>query len=181
MIRINLLPVPKARKSEALVLQLVAGVVILAGIAGVSFFISSQKEAEIAEIQGNIAQRQREIEELKAKVGEVEKYKRQAQELERQLGVIRNLEKGRSGPVKMMDELTQIIPRKLWISSFKEAGKRVTIDGQAESGPVISDFLDALKKSKHFTNPELSIVTGSDTQGQKTHKFTITAGVRYDI
>lgn len=181
MIRINLLPVPKARKQETLIVQLVAGVLILGGVAAGCYFIGAGKKSEIASIAAQISQKQREIADLKAKVGEVEKYKKQAQVLEEQIGVIRALEKGRSGPVKMLDELTDLIPRKLWINTFKEGNKRVTVDGVAESGPVIADFLENLKASKYFSNPILSVVSAQDQDGLKLHKFTITFQVKYDI
>jgi type IV pilus assembly protein PilN len=181
MIRINLLPVPKARKSEALILQAVAGAVLLALVAVGCYFVSASKQSEIAQINKQIQEKQRELNELKAKVGEVEKYKKQAQVLEEQLGIIRALEKGRSGPVKMMDELTDLTPRKLWITTFKESGKKVTIDGIAESGPLIADFLDNLKSSKYFTGPQLSVVQAQEQEGLKLHKFTITLSVKYDI
>ncbi|MBN8554236.1 MAG: PilN domain-containing protein [Deltaproteobacteria bacterium] len=181
MIRINLLPVPKARKSEALIAQSVMGLIILALVAIGCYFVAASKQAEIAQLNKQIQEKQRDINDLKAKVGEVEKFKRQAQVLEEQLGVIRSLEKGRSGPVKMMDELTDLTPRRLWIASFKESGKRVTIDGTAESGPVIADFLENIKSSKYFSNPTLSLVQSQETDGLKLHKFTITFGVKYDI
>ncbi len=181
MIRINLLPVPKSRKSQPLIFQGIFGVIVLLAVAGACYFLVMQKAAELAQKQAEIAQKQREIEELKARVGEVEKYKRQAQLLEEQLGVIRALEKGRAGPVKMMDELTEIVPKRLWISSFKEAGKKVTIEGTAESGPVIADLLDSLKTAKHFSNAQLSIVSGVEQDGMKLHRFTITATVKYDV
>src|SRR5581483_8667937 len=121
-IRINLIPVPKARKQEALIIQFVAGIILLAAVAGGCYFIRLNKEAENARISADISAKQRAIDELKAKVGEVEKYKHQVQVLQEQLSVIRSLESGRNGPVKMMDELTDLVPRKLWINSFKESG-----------------------------------------------------------
>lgn len=181
MIRINLLPVPKARKSEALLMQGVAGVMILGVVALGCYFLGTAKESEIALINRQIGEKQQAINELKAKVGEVERYKQQMKTLEDQLSVIRALEAGRSGPVKMMDELTDLVPRKLWINTFRETGKKVNIEGIAESGPVIADFLDNLKSSKYFSAPELVVVSGIEMEGQRLHKFTITMGVKYDI
>ena len=181
MIRINLLPVPKARKQEALIVQLVAGIIVLAGVAFVGYLYGTNKEAQIRNVTQQIAVKEREIAELKAKVGEVDKFKQQAKVLEDQLAVIRSLEAGRAGPVKMMDELTELVPRKLWIMTFKESNKKVSIDGIAESGPVIADFLENLKSSKYFSNPVLSVVQGQEQEGQKLHKFQITVQVKYDI
>lgn len=181
MIHINLLPVPKARRQEALIVQVAAGLIILALVGVGCYFIGAGKRQEIVAVNAQIRQKQAEIAELTARVGEVEKYKQKAQLLEEQIGVIRSLEKGRSGPVKMLDEMTEIIPRKLWVNSFKEAGKRVTIDGVAESGPVIADFLENLKTSKFFQNATLNVVQSQEQEGFKLHKFTITLNVKYDI
>ncbi|MDB5037986.1 MAG: hypothetical protein JWQ35_1514 [Bacteriovoracaceae bacterium] len=181
MIRINLLPVPKVRKREALILQAVVGLVALILVTIGCYFVTISKQSEVTAKHAEIARKQRDIDELKAKVGEVEKYKTQAQNLEQQLGVIRSLEKSRNGPVKLMDELTEIVPRKLWITNYKETNKNVSLEGLAESGPVIADFLDALKASKFFSNVQLSAVTAADQNGNKMHKFTVTVAVKYDI
>ncbi len=181
MIRINLLPVPKVRKQEALFIQAGIGLIILGFFAGACYFLGASKQAEIAKINSDIQARQKEIDELKAKVGEVEKYKKQLQTLEQQIGVIRSLEAGRTGPVKMLDEFTELVPRKLWIHSFKENNKMVTMDGFADSGPVIADFLESLKVAKYFSNPQLSSVQLVEQDGNKIHKFTISVQVKYDI
>jgi type IV pilus assembly protein PilN len=181
MIRINLLPVPKVRKQQALIIQAVTGAVALVIVAGACYFVGLQKQSDITTQEAANTQIQRQIDELRAQVGEVEKFKKQVQTLEAQLNVIRSLERGRSGPVKMMEELSDIIPRRVWISSFREASKRVTIEGLAESGMVIADFLDSLKGSRFFENPVLIAVNSQDVDGQSVHRFQVTAGVKYDL
>lgn len=181
MIRINLLPVPKARRQQALIFQAVAGVACLIGVFLACKMITATKEGAIQQIQADISRKEREIEELKAKVGEVERFKTQAKNLEQQLSVIRALERGRSGPVKLMDELTELIPRKLWITNFRETNKSVSLEGVAESGPIIADFLESLKTAKYFSNAQLGTVNAADQNGQKLQKFTITVQVKYDI
>ncbi len=181
MIRINLLPVPKVRRQEALIIQAVAGIGIFVGVFILCNIVTATKKSAIEQVNADIAKKQSEIEELKAKVGEVEKFKTQAKNLESQLSVIRTLEQGRSGPVKLLDELTELIPRKLWINSFREQNKTLAIEGIAESGPVIADFLDSLKSAKYFQNAQLGAVTAYDQGNQKLHKFTITIQARYDI
>lgn len=181
MIKINLLPVPKARKQEALIIQTVVGIAGLVFVAAACYFVGLQKKEAIVVAGQKNDQMRRQIEQLKAQVGEVEKFKKQVQTLEEQLGVIRALEKGRTGPVRMMEELTDLVPRKLWITSFKESRKSVQLDGMAESGMVIADFLDSLKGSRFFQNPVLMVVTSQDQSGQPVHRFQITVGVKYDI
>lgn len=181
MIRINLLPVPKARKQEALIVQAFIGVAALILIVVGCYFVGLQKKDAILAAKQRNDMKQRQIDELRAQVGEVEKYKKQVQSLEDQLGVIRALERGRSGPVKVMDELAEILPRKLWLTSFRENQKKVTMEGMAESGMVIADFLDGIKGSRFFQNPTLIVVNSAEQDGNQLQKFTITASVKYDI
>lgn len=179
MIRINLLPVPKARQQEALIIQAVAAVLAIGLTFGGCYLVTGTKQKEVDKVQEQISQTERKINELKAKVGEVEKYKKKLKTLEDQLGVIRKLQSGRSGPVRMMDEFTDLVPRKLWISSFKESAGKVALIGEADSGPVIADFLENLKKAKYFSNPQLGKVTASGQGTESTHKFDINVNVKY--
>lgn len=179
MIKINLLPVPKARQSEALIYQSLIGLVVIALVVVGCYFVGASKQTEIDRINGDISKVNREIEDLKAKVGEVEKFKKKLKSLEEQLGVIRRLQSGRTGPVRMLDEFTDLVPRKLWIQTFKESGGNLTIQGESSSGPDIADFLDRIKKAKYFENPELKTVQSSDSGDAATHKFSITMKVKY--
>ena len=181
MIRINLIPVSKVRKREPLIIQAVVGAILLILIAVGCYFLGSAKHAKIVRLERDVSIKEREIEELKAKVGEVEKFKNKEQTLQQQINVIRSLESARKGPVKMMDELTEIIPRKLWFEQFKESNNRVTIEGVAESGAAIADFLERIKTAKYFSNPDLQVAQGVEQDGMHLHKFTITVNVRYDL
>lgn len=181
MIKINLLPVPKARRIEGLIIQAGVGVALLVVVSMVCSFVSVSKRGVIASLNDDIAKRQKMIDDLKSQVGEVEKFKQQAQTLEQQLSVIRGLERGRSGPVKLMDELTDIIPKKLWITNFREVDKNVIVEGIAENGPAIADFLESLKTAKYFQNVQLETVSAIEQDGAKLQKFTLKMGVKYDI
>ena len=47
------------------------------------------------------------------------------QELQKKLDVLDKLKQGRSGPVRMLDELATVTPRQLWLTKLEEkAGAR---------------------------------------------------------
>lgn len=181
MIRINLIPVPKARKQEKLILEAILAVVMVAATVVACVIYSGTKQQVIDDAKAANQKIQAQINELKAKVGEVEKFKQKLKTLQDQIKVIQDLEAKRSGPVRMMDELTDLVPRKLWIDNFKEAGGKLTVQGVAQDGPIIADFLEAIKRSKHFANAQLQSVVSQDQSGNITHKFTISMDVKYDI
>lgn len=179
MIRINLLPTKAARKKESVIQQLVIGTIVLGAYLIGVYFVHIQKKREIEEVRVENNRLQEQINELATVIAQVEDYKKKKQDRNSKIDVIRKLNEGRSGPVKMMEELTYTLPDKLWIESWKEKSKRVEITGTALSGAVIADFLDNLRNSKYFTEVELLQTTNIDKNSIKMQQFRITLGVNY--
>lgn len=180
MIRINLIPVPKVRKQQKLIIEAIVAVASIIGVVIVCSFVSSLKEQAVSKLKAENQEITNQISQLKSKVGEVEKYKQKLQTLKDQLGVINSLQAGRAGPVRMMDELTSLVPRKLWLTTFREQNKKVSVQGYGDDGPTIADFLDNLKQSQYFSNVELDGVQQAAQDGADVHRFTINMSVKYD-
>lgn len=180
MIRINLLPVPKARKQERLIIELAVATVIIAVTLAVGYFVGDSKAAAIGRLRADNQALKEEINRYRARVGEVDKYKQKLQTLRDQLKVIESLQAGRSGPVKVLDELTEITPRRLWITNLKESNQKLNLQGVGEDGPTIADFLENLKQSKYFSNVELQNLQLQEQNGVKLQKFTINLNVKYN-
>ncbi|MGA0163661.1 MAG: PilN domain-containing protein [Bdellovibrionota bacterium] len=180
MIRINLLPVPKARKQERLIIELAVAAVVIAVTLAVGYFVGDSKSAAIGKLRAENQALNEEINRYRARVGEVDKYKQKLQTLRDQLKVIESLQAGRSGPVKVLDELTEITPRRLWITNMKESNQKLNLQGVGEDGPTIADFLESLKQSKYFSNVELQNLQLQEQNGVKLQKFTINLDVKYN-
>ena len=152
MIRINLLPVRAAKKREFGKQQLVlfALILILAGI--LNYFWYSRVANELAGLDRQIATTRAEIAQLEKTIGEVKSIKEDKKALEDKLKILDTLKKGRTGPVKVMDELATIIPQKVWLADYTEQGGGVTMNGSAASYEDLSAFSKKLKESRHFTN-----------------------------
>jgi len=181
MIRINLIPVPKVRKQERLIIEASVGLLIIIAVVLACYFVGLSKKSLNDSLAAQNAQITQEINKLKAKVGEVEKYKQKLKTLKDQLAIINALQTGRSGPVRMMDELTDLVPRRLWLTTFRETNHKVTMQGFASDGPIVADFLDKLKSSKYFSGTELQTVQEQDQAKTELQKFTITTMVKYDF
>ena len=152
MLHINLLPVRAAKKREFGKQQLVlfALLLVLAGIG--NFFVYGRYESELRSLDKQIATTRQEIAQLEKTIGEVKSIKEDKKALEDKLKILDTLKKGRTGPVKVLDELATVIPQKVWIIEFTEQGGGVTITGQAQAYEDLSTFSKKLKASTHFTN-----------------------------
>ncbi len=179
MIRINLLPARVSRKKQAgrqqLALMAVAVVVILGG----NVAWSRLRAAELASREQKIRQTRESIGRLERIIGEVKTIKAQQAAVKDKLAVLEKLKAGRQGPVRVLDELATIIPKKVWLRKFDERNGNATFEGSAETIDDVSLFLTALKQSRHFTSAELK-KTAAKTAGRQTLvDFTITVHVNY--
>ncbi|MDX2009761.1 MAG: PilN domain-containing protein [Myxococcaceae bacterium] len=145
MIRINLLPVRQVRKREMgrQFLVLVAGALVLA-LAGNYYWLST-REAERDRRAEGVAERQRQIDALDKQIGEVNELKKRKKEVEDKLGVLEKLRKQRSGPVRLLDAIASVIPKKVFISDFDEKSGAVKVIGVGESLEDVAEFMRGLQ------------------------------------
>jgi type IV pilus assembly protein PilN len=152
MIRINLLPVRAAKKREFGRQQIVLFALVLVLAAIGNYFWYSKVDAELTGLDHSIANTRAQIAQLEKTIGEVKSIKEDKKALEDKLKILDTLKKGRTGPVRVMDDLATIIPPKVWIKEYQETGGAVAMSGQASSYEDLSAFSKKLKESKHFSN-----------------------------
>ncbi len=185
MIRINLLPVKKAKRREAGQRQILyMGAAVLVAIGGVIFH-DIHMTGERDEIRRRNQTLQSEIDRLKVEMGDYDKIKAQREELLKQRKSIDALKSGRTGPTYLLRELSEILtsnkgptfdrpayeerlrrdpnvgfkaswdPRRLWFESFEEDGKKVRIKGSAKAHDDVAEFMKRLNLSVFFVDPLL--------------------------
>ncbi|OLC19532.1 MAG: hypothetical protein AUG04_02965 [Deltaproteobacteria bacterium 13_1_20CM_2_69_21] len=176
MILINLLPVRAAKKREFGRQQLVLFVLLLV-LAGIgNFFVYNRFESELLSLDKQIVTTRNEIAQLEKTIGEVKSIKEDKKALEDKLKILDTLKKGRTGPVKVLDELATIIPQKVWIVDFNEQGGAVAMNGAASSYEDLSNFSKKLKASTHFSN--ITIKTARQ-RADGTVDWVITCNTNY--
>src|SRR3954466_15008359 len=140
MIRINLLPVRAAKKREFGRQQLLLFVLLLALAAIGNYFWYGGVSGELAKLDRDISSTRTEIAQLEKTIGEVKSIKEDKKALEDKLKILDTLKKGRTGPVKVLDELSSVMPEKVWLLDFVEQAGGVSMIGQASSYEDLSIF-----------------------------------------
>lgn len=179
MIRINLLPVRQTKKRETVQQQLLAfaGVVIATIIGcivwtGYNSSIKTEREAQIADKRKELAQ-------LDKIIGEVNEFTSKKKELEDKLQIIEQLKKGKTGPVRALDDLATEIPNRVWLTKLDEKGGSMTLEGMAIDHEDVSAFMKALQKSKYFSNIVLTFSKEKRDKDARLYEFRITCSVNY--
>ncbi len=159
MIRINLLQGPKGRKpkpqwdvrAEAL-LAIGALVITLAGC----WWYSSSLDDEIERHQTEKQEKDKQLALLKEQLKQVEDFEAKKKLLEDKNRIIEQLEKSRSGPVRVLDYVSQSLePLKVWLVRLSVQGNNVELEGRALSNDDIVEFVNNLRRTDYFANIRL--------------------------
>jgi type IV pilus assembly protein PilN len=179
MIRINLLPV-RAMKKKRTVRQMVSVILLSSGLVVlIMVFFHLSLSSQIATTEDQIKHYREEIARLKVETKDVEKYKAEREVLQRRLNIIASLERARTGPVRLLDELTQSLPGKLWLTSLKEKEGKLELKGVAMDNQTIAKFMTNLEKVDFIKSVELVVSQQIEKKEVKLKEFTLTCQLQY--
>lgn len=179
MIRINLLPVRVSKKKQAANQQLaVAAVALLLALAG-NFFWSQSRADALAAREEKMKRTKAEIAQLEKIIGEVNDIKQQQAAVKDKLAVLDKLKAGRAGPVRLLDDLAGVMPKRLWLKKMEEKDRAVSFEGSGATIEDVSAFMSALEKSSYFTGVELRKTTARGDGRYRLVDFSITAKANY--
>lgn len=177
MIRINLLPHREEKRRfkrqqffalAGMVLALAAAIVGL-GWSVISGYIGAQNEKneflkrEIASLDKQIAQ----IKDLQTNI------RLQVARKE----IIESLQRDRSEPVAMLNELAKQIPDGTFVKSFKQTGATIALDGVSQSNARVSTLMRNLESSPTFQDPKLIETKASGGKDKRNQEFRLTTTV----
>ncbi|MCS7182229.1 MAG: PilN domain-containing protein [Thermoanaerobaculum sp.] len=172
MIKVNLLGEARREKAARRPLITLAGanvnnyivlgfVIIAVAWIGVRYWrLSSQ----LASINEEIAQNQREYDRLKPIIEEVENFKKKNAELKHKIEVIEQLKANQFGPVRIMDEVSKALPDLVWLNRMELSGLTISVTGQALNENAVANFIANLASSPFFSEPTLRVMR-QDQQG----------------
>ncbi len=174
MIRINLLSVRAAQRKDQLRLHLIVLGLSLVLVAGGCAAVYASMASKITAENEAIARTQDELNQLRRTLGEVAQYKKLQGELEGKLDVLAKLQSARSGPVRLLDELSSALPERLWLTSFRETGGSITISGVGLDERTVAELMRNLERSPFYSNVELRVIEQTTQGDQRLHRFDLT-------
>ena len=158
MIRINLAP-PPVKKGFGLSLPsfnlgMLFGVVALALVAGLGAWWWSLS-VEIKQLNAEIAENKRQLEELKVIIAEGQRMQRDKEMLEQRVNAIDRVARSQTRPVYFLDALLAALPKDLWLTRAEEKGTQMRFAGSTYSAMILSDFMANLKASGKFRDVDI--------------------------
>ncbi|MBW1765792.1 MAG: PilN domain-containing protein [Deltaproteobacteria bacterium] len=156
MIRINLLPFRAARKKENIKRQIsiyvLTTMLLLVGM-GYTFL---DFNSELTKLKDEEKKIKGELATYEKTVKQINQLEKKIKEIKAKLTVIKTLEKGKTGPVHLLDEVAKAVPKeKLWLNSYRESKGKLQLSGTAMDNETVALFMTNLGKSEYITSVDL--------------------------
>lgn len=173
MIRINLIPYRVARQQQQISQHLgnFIGVIVLAGVLSMGAHMMAS--AQLDDLKVEATQLTAKNQELKEKIGKIEHLDALRVEVERKLEIIDQLQKGRFRSLMTLNEIAQVIPKNVWLTSIKDSSEEIGLEGLAESNKAVANFMRMLDRSPLFSNVKLLGISRVEVDGMAVRKFTL--------
>jgi type IV pilus assembly protein PilN len=130
----------------------------------------------VAAVDRELAAAKREELRVAEVLKQVQDFEAQRTRLQQRVALIDELRKGQSAPVHIIDQISRALPEMTWLTTLRQEGYDVTIEGRCLSLTSLSDFVGNLEASRYFKRPveilESSVVPGANNMPD-TIKFTI--------
>jgi Tfp pilus assembly protein PilN len=188
MIRINLLGAPKPKNKRSAVpavtldmgepgspkIKILIVVLLAASANGLYWYRLDRQSQMIAKNMALAEQKNRELADVKAHYLERE---REANNYKRRVDVIDQLRTNQSGPVELLNTIGDTVnsTEAVWLSTMKDMGSSVDIEGMALSTDAVASLIQNLQKTGRFSNIEIKETYQDDqVKDMQAFDFTLT-------
>jgi len=166
MIRINLLgrgkvkavKAKKIRTASNQAMQLIMAISVIVISVGIVYIWEHSLMNQEEEISRQIVQAKKEKVRQEGLLKENEAFEKRRKMLETRINVIESLKKNQSGPVRVLDVLSDCIQQSegVWLRELTQKDNLITINGTAMGSPDnIADFMTNLVRVGNFKNVNL--------------------------
>jgi type IV pilus assembly protein PilN len=178
MIKVNLLPFKKKKKAKPVPSFIIASVGITLAVcvllAYTAYFYSSRVTAR----KNQIVENEKTLAKLKEKIKAVDDYEKRNATYKQRKNIIEQLGRNKTLPVKVIDQVSALLPPGVWLTQFGLNGLNVNLGCVGFTNTDVVDYVNNLKKSSLFADVFLQeSVQGQDT-GFSVYFFRLTFRVK---
>lgn len=189
MIRINLLTERKQKKQKKTevpfageakkpipflaLLGIVTGVTLLIVVLVVVFL-----KMKVSDLQSEYTSNQAKITEYKKKIDEVKKFEALNKAIQQKSNLIETLKKNQSVPVRLLDDVSKLMPDGVWLTALSFNNPQVTIEGVGYTNMDVVSFVDNLKKSTAYSDVYLEETKQGTVDKTEVYNFKLNFKVK---
>ena len=180
MARINLLPWREEQRRDrqrhfmtTLLMTCILGIVLV-------FIVGTVYEQKIKHQQYRNELVRNEIKKLESQIKRIDELERTRARLISRKQVIERLQASRSMTVELLDKLAKSIPVGVTLTSIRQQGPTLALNGNSQSNARVSAYLKELDLNDLFLNPQLAFVRSATKPETATepYQFSINVNLR---
>lgn len=203
MIRVNLLPIKKARRRSEGRTQLFVfvGLVVLECVLLAVMFM--ELSSQVDDLKAEVAVSQREVKAAEKELQSTKVLEAKQAEQQKQVDILKELEQKRTGPVRLLDELQAVLSpprneaerhararmnwnvewdtRRLWVETWSEEDGVFQMTGWALNADDVAEYLERLTSARYFDGITLNYVKAISATKDSVDlvEFSITGTLSY--
>ena len=181
MIKINLLPREQRTKRREFKLPKLSTVYMVGAVTLLFAAILAtgvMQQHRIKVLEGKIAAANEESKKLAPQLAKIKEITKEREEVDRRLGIIAALDRGRYFRVKLLNDISFNIPVNCWLTEVTEVSQNTfNINGVAFSNYTIADMMTNLETSPAVTRVDLTVAERGKIKEREVMKFKLIANV----
>ncbi|OGW23981.1 MAG: hypothetical protein A2X59_13560 [Nitrospirae bacterium GWC2_42_7] len=178
MIKINLLPTKRKKKAKPIPTFLLSTIAITVVVCVILAVLMQYFSSQVSEKQAEVSAKAKQIAELKEKIKAVEDYEKRNLIFKQRNEIIEQLSKNRAIPVKILNEVSELLPAGVWINSMAVSGSNINLACTAFTNTDVVNYVNNLKNSKLFADVFLQESVQAAGTGMTLYSFKLTFKVQ---
>ncbi len=179
MIKVNLLLVKKKKKAKPLPSFLIATIGISVAALAVMIYLNFSYQSRINDRKRQVAENTKKLEELAKKIKAVDDYEKLNNDYKKRKGIIEELGKNKTMPVKLLDEISRRLTDGVWFNSMDIKGNGdIFVSCTGFTNNDVVNFINSLKGSPMLTDVYLIESVQGGAAGFSIYNFRVSFKVK---
>ncbi|HKK04642.1 MAG TPA: PilN domain-containing protein [Gammaproteobacteria bacterium] len=116
---------------------------------------------------------QQQIAKVEDQIKEIRTLEQEKQRLLDRMNIIQRLQQNRPEIVHLFYEIASRVPSGVYLTSIKQSGHKLVIQGVAQSNARVSAFMRQLDASDWLSNPQLDVIQTKSKGDERSSDFTL--------
>ena len=178
MIKINLLIVKRKKKNVQVYSTLIQGGIILGLTILVLGVFAFHLISKVSDMREEEAAKKKRLTELQVLIKEVDNYEKDNASYKEKTRIIEQLKKNQQAPLRLLDEVSEHLPKGVWLTSLADQQGVINISGYAFTNSDLVGYVQNLKSSKYIEEVALIESRQTTMENSSVYQFRLTFKIK---
>ncbi len=178
MIKVNLLPVKRKKKPKPVPSFLVIAVLVTVGACIIMAYLTFFFNSRLTSKKDQFAANENKIAELKGMIKAVDDFEARNKTFRERSEIIEQLSRNKSLPVKILDEISTLLPAGVWLQTLSVSGDSINLEGYGYTNNDIVSYVDNIKNSPLFMEVYLQESKSVEAEKVAVYMFKLTCKLK---